>query len=314
MSKRMVADVGGTNTRVALWDPDAAEFRALQTYINRDHQQFEDVIDIWLDHLTEPAPTEGCIAVAAAPSIDLVSMSNMDWTFSCSHIAERFNFGHFGWINDFAAIAYSLPFLQTGDRHTLYEGHETETGKLAAVGPGTGLGGATIEQLDGVLHASSCEPGHTGLSPGSDFELDLFRVLNSRYDDIYTELLVSGPGLKRLYETIGELQGVETPSLTPAQISASAQRGDDEQAELALQLFCSLLGSACGDFVLSNGAYRGLYLAGGILPGLIPFLAASDFHHRFCAKGAMNKHLAAVPVHVITTAQPGLIGAAHAPL
>ena len=83
---------------------------------------------------------------------------------------------------------------------------------------------------------------------------------------------------------------------------------------IALQTFCALLGSACGDFVLSNGAYGGLYIAGGIVPRMIPFLEASNFLSRFQNKGAMSQHLAQVPIYVITTEQPGLIGAAYAPL
>ncbi|MFT6892185.1 MAG: glucokinase, partial [Halioglobus sp.] len=83
---------------------------------------------------------------------------------------------------------------------------------------------------------------------------------------------------------------------------------------LALQTFCALLGSACGDFVLSSGAYGGLYLAGGIIPKMIDFLNESEFHSRFCQKGGMSRHLTDVPVYVITAQQPGLIGAAHVPL
>ena len=35
-AQRMVADVGGTNTRIALYDHAAGEFRALRSYANRD--------------------------------------------------------------------------------------------------------------------------------------------------------------------------------------------------------------------------------------------------------------------------------------
>ena len=314
MSKRLVADVGGTNTRIALYDSAAGEFRALKTYINRDFKQFEQVIDTWLDTLDEPAPAAACIAIAAAPSDDLVTMSNMAWAFSCSQIASRFGFSNCNWINDFAAIAYALPFLEVADRQVLYAGETGNSGKLAAVGPGTGLGGATLEQLSGEYHASACEPGHMGLSPGSEFELELFRLLLSRHDNIYAELLTSGPGLQRLYEAICELHSQRPIAATPSEVSAGALKGDDACALLALELFCALLGSVCGDFVLANGAYRGLYLAGGIVPGIIPFLTASDFHRRFCDKGVMKQHLQTVPVFAITTGQPGLIGAAHAPV
>jgi glucokinase len=83
---------------------------------------------------------------------------------------------------------------------------------------------------------------------------------------------------------------------------------------LALNTFCALLGSVCGDFLLANGSYGGLYLAGGFIPQMTEFLTQSSFHQRLVTKGAMHDMLVAVPVYVITSGQPGLIGAAHAPL
>ena len=78
--------------------------------------------------------------------------------------------------------------------------------------------------------------------------------------------------------------------------------------------FCALLGSISGDYVLANGAYGGLYLAGGFLPDMIPFLQNSTFVQRFQNKGKMRDHLADVPLYSISSAVTGLLGAAHAPL
>ena len=311
LNTRLVADVGGTNTRIALYDPHTDEVRALKTYLNRDYHRFEQVIETWLGALSEPQPNKACIAVAAAPSEDHVTMFNMDWSFSCSGIAKQFGFSKFHWLNDFTAIAHALPYLGASQRQIVHAGAATNCSRFAAVGPGTGLGGATIESIDGKHYASACEPGHMGLSPGSGFEMELFELLLGRYDSIYAELLTSGPGLQRLYESICELRSTEVVKRPPGEISAAALSGADAQCELALEVFCSLLGSACGDFLLASGAYGGLYLAGGIIPKIMPFLSTSSFHQRLCEKGGMQEHLAKVPVYVITAAQPGLIGASH---
>lgn len=313
MSTRLVADIGGTNTRMALYDTDLDQFRGLKAYINRDYRQFEHVIDAWLSSCSEERPAQCCIAVAAAPSHDLVSMLNMDWSFSCSQLAKQYNFTSFKWINDFTAIAYALPYLGSQDTYLVHPGREGSA-KFAAVGPGTGLGGATVEIIEGKPHASAAEPGHSGLSPGSRLELELFKVLLEQYPDIYAELLTSGPGLQRLYTTLCEMRSGGYTARTPSEISSGALVEQDEDCVLALQTFCALLGSACGDFVLSNGAFGGLYLAGGIIPGMIEFLANSGFHSRFCQKGAMQSHMADVPIYIITAQQPGLIGAAHVPI
>jgi glucokinase len=237
----------------------------------------------------------------------------MDWSFSRNAIAHAFGFKDVRWINDFEANAYALPHLGTGDLRSLQHSGVAE-GRLATVGPGTGLGGATLERLASRSCAQACEPGFMSLSPGSDYELALFKLLLRDYPDIYAELLVSGPGLLRLYQLACELEGMSALVDTPAGVSREALSGGDVMCERALNTFCSLLGSVCGDFVLANGAYGALFLAGGILPRILPFLESSSFLTRFARKGAMQAHLETVPVHVITAPHAGLTGAAYAPI
>ena len=241
-------------------------------------------------------------------------MVNIDWSFSCSELQVRYGFKAFRWLNDFQANAHALPHLAEGDREELRAGQSAEGARLATMGPGTGLGGATLEWVDGVPRACDSEPGHTGLSPATELELEIFRLLVPRHGEIYAEFLVSGAGLERLYRVLSEIQGKAPERLTPAEVSARALAGSDPCCVQALETFCALLGSTCGDFVLSKGAYGGLYLAGGIVPRMLPFLKASNFEQRFRQKGEMGPHLDQIPLYAITTAQPGLLGAAHAPL
>jgi len=314
MSKRMIADVGGTNTRVALFDPDSGEISGLTTFINRHYSSLDNIIAEWMADLTEAAPTQACIAIAAPPSADIVTMANIDWSFSCSALAEKFGFGKFRRINDFEANAFALPHLADGDRKLLHPGGATHSAKLAVIGPGTGLGGATLETVASMSHVCPCEPGYMSISPANELEVEIFRTLLRHYPQIYGELLVSGPGLLRIYKTLGQISDKATDAKSPDEVSEQALVHRDALSLLSLETFSGLLGSLAGDFVLATGAYGGLYLAGGILPGMIDFLWASDFHKRFCDKGAMRENMNAVPIYAITAAQPGLIGAAHTPL
>lgn len=313
-SPRLVADVGGTNTRMALFDPATGELRGLANYTNRDYLRFEDVIAHWLESLGEPSPRNCCIAVAAPPSGDHVVMVNMDWAFYCSELARQFSFVQFRRLNDFESNAYALPHLTDKDRTLLHPGGSQSADRLATVGPGTGLGGAVLDRSGGSPISYAAEPGHMSLAPGTELELALISLLLSRHDDIYAELLVSGPGLLRLYQALGELRGEPLQVLTPADVSTRALDGTDPLCTIALDTFCALLGSVCGDFLLANGAYGGLYLAGGIVPRMVSYLRDSEFHRRLITKGAMREHLNSVPVYAITSDHPGLLGAAHAPL
>ncbi len=312
---RLVADIGGTNTRIGLFDSRSGALRAVKSYTNRDYPGLEEIVDHWLASLEEPAPEACCVAVAAPLATDQVSMVNIDWSFSRREFADRFGFRRAAWLNDFEAIAYALPHLATDERHGLQIGRDGAAGNLAAVGPGTGLGGATLQWCSGLPRANASEPGHMGLSPATAEEVELFRLLVSRQGEVYAELLVSGPGLQRIYQTLGEVRGeTADPALTPAAISERGRSGEDALCNAALGMFCALLGSVCGDFVLANGAYGGLYVAGGIAPRMIDYLQTSDFRRRFSSKGALEGLMETVPLYVITAAQPGLIGAGHAPL
>ena len=119
---RLVGDVGGTNTRLALFDPSTTTLRRLATYNNRDHAALEEIISGWLRDLDEPAPVDCCLAVAAPPSGDQVAMININWSFSCRGLASSFGFSRFLRLNDFQANAFSLPHLGPGDTELLHPG------------------------------------------------------------------------------------------------------------------------------------------------------------------------------------------------
>ena len=311
---RLVADVGGTNCRVGLFNETSNTIGCIAEYRNRDYSCLEDVIGHWLAGLDAPAPTRGCIAAAAPPSGDRVNMINMGWSFSCRELANRFGLEQFLWLNDFQANAHALPHLGSDMLEPVCTGNPGEHRTLATVGPGTGLGGATLHWFDGIPVAGDGEPGHTGLSPATQLEIEIFKLLLQDHGDIYTELLVSGAGLARLYQAIAQLKGTRPEQLPPPEISRRALSAEDPLCVSALETFCALLGSACGDFILANGAYGGLFIAGGIVPRMTGFLQRSEFLSRMRAKGAMSQFLESVPVNIVTEPYPGLIGAAHAPL
>ncbi|TGD75771.1 glucokinase [Mangrovimicrobium sediminis] len=311
---RLVADVGGTNTRLALYDPASGAYRARVDFRNRDYDNFAGVIDAWLAQLDEAPPRQASLAIAAPLADDRIEMVNIGWQFSREALRARFGWRAVRWLNDFEANAHALPHLDNSELLTVQPGETNDGERLAVIGPGTGLGGATLRRIAGEPVVGSGEPGHAGLSPGNPLELEIFALLLEHHPDIYTELLVSGPGLQRLHQAITRIHGGAADALDPAQITARALDGDDPLCRLTLATFCDLLGSACGDFALVTGCWQGLFIAGGIVPRIAGFLGETAFLQRLQSKGAMRGILARMPVHIITASHPGLVGAAHAPL
>ena len=62
---------------------------------------------------------------------------------------------------------------------------------------------------------------------------------------------------------------------------------------------------------LTFGARGGVYLAGGILPRLVPELRQSDLYLRFVSKGRFREYLEAVPLRLVTHPDPALLGLAR---
>jgi len=311
MSTRLVADLGGTHVRFALYDEAAARLSDIQSLDCCAYARFEDAITAYLSTPGIEKPDSICLAVAAVETSGQIRMTNNEWSFSPPELRRHFGFRRLGVINDFAAVALSLPQLPVTQLHALTREPAVDTGNLLAIGPGTGLGGARLLNQKQVI---PCEPGHAGLSPGSELELEIFRLLQPQWGEIYAELLVSGPGMVRLHETLATIRGESIQSRDAAEISAHAMAGTDPLCRQTLEVFCALLGSAAGDFTISSGAYGGVFLAGGIVPHIIPLLEQGHFLRRFVRKGAMEEQLRKVPVHIILHQHAGLLGAAAWPL
>ncbi len=237
-------------------------------------------------------------------------MENINWSFSRTALKRRLGLKQLCWLNDFEANAYALPHLGPQELQTINPG-QTGGKRLAVAGPGTGFGGATLDLDTG--RATASEPGFAGLSPATIEELEIFRRLLPRHGAIHAELLVSGPGLLRLYQTLAEVRGQPALLNSPEAVTSDALDNADPLARDTLHCFVGLFGSCCGDFVVSSGSLGGLYLAGGIVPNIVNALASGQFMARFTAKAGMQRYLSQVPVNAITAPFPGLLGAANAP-
>jgi len=206
---RMVGDIGGTNTRLALFDAHAKQLRFQRNYRNRDYGSLADIILAWRRDLGDKLPEEACLAVAAPPFDDEVRLLNIDWRFSPRELAKQFGFSQFGCINDFEGNAYALPHLGAHELVTLQAGKPALHGRLATLGPGTGLGGATLDTRGPEPLACASEPGHMGLAPATALEFALFERLRGENGEIYAERLLSGPGLLRLYQVLARERRVD---------------------------------------------------------------------------------------------------------
>jgi glucokinase len=316
----LVADIGGTNARFALTDPDAAGPRLIETRVLAcaDFASLHHAAEHYLARVGK-SPSRASLAVACPVQGDEVRLTNRAWAFSRSELRRTLGLESLGVINDFGAIAWAVPALDGTDLLALYgDAALPQRGPISLVGPGTGLGiGLLVGDRERNWVVVETEGGHVSFAPQSPEEQQIAAWICARYGRASTERLLSGAGLSHIDAALREvpaashLAGGDEDLRDPAQIVAAALEGHDVVARRALARFCAVLGSVAGDTALIHGA-RHVVIAGGIVPRFVPFLRSSAFRERFLAKGRFADHLAQVPIHVVSHPMPGLLGAAVA--
>lgn len=308
-TRRIVADVGGSNVRFAR-NPAFGELEELRSYKVCDYATFYDALDVYLG---ETGGIRGCnsVIVGVAGPIDAnsVHVTNSPWFIETKRIEAMFGPGAKAWlVNDLEAVALALPYLYDDDLKPIGTvqrdlGHRKT---MVAVNVGTGFGGASAIHTPHGWIANPGEPGHMTLGARSEEELALFAIEDTVEDSI------SGRGLPGFYARLRRQLGQPDPNdLACADIFA--QTGHDPAARRFVELFSVILGRVAGDIVLSAAAWGGAYLCGSVVNGWLAAGGGEGFRKNFENKGAMSERMGGVYTGVITRTDTPLFGVSHLP-
>jgi glucokinase len=313
----LVADIGGTNARLACVGREGGPIEHVQTLAVAAHATPGDAIRAYLTGLARmhggswPAPRRAAIAVATAVGQDDIAFTNSHWRFSCTGLQAELGLDSLQVLNDFEALALSLPRLAPSQLRAMGQ-LPSARGTLAVIGPGTGLGvGGVVQTRHGWI-ALPGEGGHMTLAPADDFESDLLRQVRGEFPHVSAERLLSGIGLPTLHQGVAAVLGVPAPPLSTQAIVDAGLKGEDAVCSRTVDQFCALLGGFAGNVALTLGARGGVYIGGGIVPRLGERFFQSQFRARFEAKGRFQDYLAAIPTALITDTLAALTGAALA--
>jgi glucokinase len=301
----LLGDIGATNARLAL--AMNSVLGPVTNFAVARFRRFTDVVEIFLRDQKD-LPRHAVFAIAAAvSSSNRIALTNSPWVIDTTELQTIFGIQS-QLVNDFEAVAHSLPVLRPADLANLGGGVGDTTAPLAVLGPGTGLGVACSVVVRRKPIVIPSEGGHATLAGTCDREDQIIGHLRQRFGHASAERAISGPGLENIYQAIGALEQVQTPQQNATQITRSAVSGECKVALEALNTFCALLGSFAGNVALTFGARGGVYIAGGIAPRIVDFMRSSDFRVRFESKGRFYEYLKPIPVHIITHPQATFIG------
>ena len=297
----LIADIGGTNTRCGTTGPSGPEHIA--RFRNADYQDVADLLRDYIATLPDDGkPGSAVLAIAGPVRGDEVQMTNLNWRFSATALGEELQLSRLRVINDFEAYAHALPTLNPESLLKIGSGEIRLDAPKGALGPGTGLGVASLLPMGNDWRALPGEGGHVTLAAYNAREAQVIQAARERYGHCSAERLISGPGLSLLHELLHGEEGLDAPELA-ARIAAGNSAAAD-----TFDMFCQLLGTVAADLALTIGAFGGIYIGGGILPRHAERFAASGFRARFEDKGRYDDYLAGIPTFLVTADEPALIG------
>ena len=317
---RLLADIGGTNIRLAWQDQPDGPLRDTRVLPCAQFPTVEAAIAAYLADV-EPSMggakiAEAAFGIANPVTGDAIHMTNHSWRFSQRAVRDALGLQRLVVINDFTALALALPTLTPDQLRAVGGGDAVPGNAIALLGPGTGLGVSGLVFPPGARTGVPLagEGGHVTLAAQTRREFDVLRILHARYGHVSAERAVCGAGLVDLYDAVRQLAHLDGAEVSSAaQVTELALQVQDPLALQALELFCGFLGNVAGNLALTLGARGGVYIGGGIVPRLGTWFDRSPFRERFESKGRFQSYLASIPCWIIDpSATPALHGAARA--
>ncbi|MBC3869552.1 glucokinase [Undibacterium oligocarboniphilum] len=322
---KLLADIGGTNARFAL-ETAQGQIEAVQVLPCAGYASLSLAMRAYLQDAASIAAgaaevRQAGIAIANPVHDDQVQMTNHHWSFSITAVQAEFGLDSLIVVNDFTALAMSLPMLSTAQKYQAGGQPALPKAAIGLLGAGTGLGVSGLVWTENAWVPLHSEGGHVSFTPANALEIDILRFAWQEFEHVSAERLLSGPGLRLIYRALAarrqkateETGGTEKAAKAIDDIDAPEilLRGLDNTCPLCrevLSVFCDMLGTMAGNLAVTLGARGGIYIGGGIVPRLGDFLLRSGFRQRFEQKGRFSAYLAEVPVYVITEAYPAFIG------
>lgn len=308
MKKGLIADIGATNARFAIAAPTGVEQEKILKC--DDYPSLVEAAKAYLDEAKpEVMPEKASFAIAGPITGDTFTMTNNLWSFSINETREALGLKEFHLINDFEAIAMSIPHLKPEDMKQIGTGTVIPKKPIGVIGPGTGLG-AGVLVWDGQRYMPvRSEGGHQMMAARTQREFDIFDRILNKYTHVSAERVCSGKGLLNLYEAIRELDGRDDlPDRTAEEISAAALDGSCAVCAEILDLMCGFLGRAAKNIALTLCAQGGIYIAGGIINKLGDYFENSRFREEYESAGRFREYLQDVPTFCVTHEFPAFVG------
>ncbi len=315
----VAGDIGGTKTLLSLYEKTGNQFDPLHSrrFNSGEYPTFDLVISEFIKEIDSNNISALCLGIAGPVTQQdnkyIAQATNLPWKIDSYVLSQATGISNIALINDFAAMGFGVSVMQEADLLTLQRGQPQQNTNRIVLGAGTGLGIAQLISVDNQFSIVASEGGHANFAPFDQTSAQLSQYFIDKIGYCSIEHVLSGPGITNIFEFITQHQGFDTSLDThaePATIANAYQ--SDEAARNTMDLFASIYGSVAGNLALTNLAFDGIYLTGGVAAKNSELLTKTPFIEAFHHKGKMSHLMPQFPIHIVTNEQCGLLGAAVA--
>src|ERR1700756_647211 len=250
----LAGEIGATRTRLAAFETEGNRLKCVveKIFQSQEHASLAEILPQFIR--AEGIPVHSaCFGAAGPVRSGRSKISNLPWTIDSRELAAQLKLASVGLLNDLEAYAYGIDALESKDFVALSEGSDDAEGNRAVISAKTGLGVAGL-YWDGFRHHPfACEGGHADFAPRNDLEMELAQYLRTKHPHVSCERILSGPGIKNIYDFLRDSRKAEEPSwlrqqvneakAPPALISQLALEHKADICEQALTIFVSVYGS-----------------------------------------------------------------------
>ncbi len=306
----LVADIGGTNTRVALSQGTNLVEGTIRRYRNAEHEGLAAVLDAYLSAESKIKPMAACVDVAGPVGEGKARLTNLAWDISIPAIAEAVGTAEVALLNDLEAQGYALAHISKDDLVRVRPGQPAPPDAARLVlNVGTGFNATPVfKTSDGWLVAKS-ESGHASMPTRTAADERLCAFVEQQHGFVAIDDILSGRGLERVFAWLSREAG-DNLRVSSTEIIEGCRTGSNPRAIETVETFTRLLGLVAGNLALTQLPFGGIYLVGGLASAILPFMEQFDFETSFSDKGRFSEFMDAFPICVVQDDYAALKGCA----
>lgn len=308
----LVADIGGTNTRVALADGTQVRQNSIRRFANAEFGDLESVLTRYLAESGKPLVSGVCVAAAGPVRDGVATMTNLDWTITAEGLTAATGTERTAILNDLQAQGHALGRIAPEHLRPVIAGPQKPGASMLVVGLGTGMNAAPVHETPWGRIVVPSECGHISMPVRSEEDHRLARYVASTGPHAHgfagVEDVLAGRGLERVYAFVAHEAGFEATK-AGAEIMADVAAGD-ALAGRAAQLYIHLLGQELGNLALVHLPFGGIFLIGGVARAMQPHFDAMNLAAHFRDKGRFAEFIGSFSVTIVEDDYAALTGCA----